>query len=158
VLFNGTRPDRAVNRFLGLDYGRRRVGVAVAERGAWNATRVCTLERSRRLGHDIEQIERLAGLHRADAIVLGLPLNADGSEGAIALEVRQFGQALAKRINLPLLFHNEYGTSVDAESDMVLIGIAPRKHRELVDQLAAVHLLESFLNTLREPPESEVRI
>ncbi len=118
---------------------------------------MCTLERSRRLGHDIEQIDRLAVLHQVDALVLGLPLNADGSEGPIALEVRQFAQAIAKRIDLPLLLHNEYGTSVDAESDMILMGIATRKHRGLVDQLAAVHLLENFLNAAPEAMEREVK-
>ncbi len=134
-----------MNRFLGIDYGRRRIGIAAGERGGWSARRVCTLERSRRLGHDIEQIARLAAENRADALVVGLPLNADGTEGPAALEVREFARAVEKRIGLAVCLHNEYGTSLDAEADLQLMGISSRKHRGLVDQLAAVHLLDDFL-------------
>ena len=141
-------------RYLGLDYGRRRIGVAFAERGGWGGRPITTILRSRRLGHDLETIVRVAQRENAEAVVVGLPLNADSTEGPMALEVRQFGRALEKVSPVPVLYHNEFGTSEEAEADLILAGVRPHRRKQQIDPVAAVHLLERFL-ALREHSGAE---
>lgn len=131
--------------FLGVDPGTRRIGLAVATEGGLGGRGLRTLDRSRRLGHDLELIVRASRDAGACAIVVGLPCNADGSEGPAARSAREFAAALRKVADLPVLLHDEFGTTREAEADLLLAGVPISKHRAMVDQWAAIHLLEAFL-------------
>ena len=143
-----------MTRYLGVDYGTKRVGLAVGdEPDVLTADGepiiapypLATVPRSRSLSHDLAEILRLGGLENVTAIVVGLPVNADGTHGASAQAATEFANALRKRTDLPVELFNEYGTSQEAESQMLDADVSRAKRRERVDRLAAANILHGFL-------------
>lgn len=105
----------------------------------------------RTVGEDIERLKRIAEERQVAGIVIGLPLNMDGSEGAMAREVRAFGGQLARQTGLEVFFQDERLTSFEAEDRLKERGMGLKrmlaaKRRGAVDEMAAVILLEDFLN------------
>lgn len=137
-------------RFLAVDYGTRRVGLAVCDELEFGAYPLATIERSRRLTHDLDEIVRHATRAEAEGIVVGLPLNADGSRGPSAEAAASFARSLAKRTPLPISLWDEFLTSADAEEELIANDVSRARRRRVLDQMAAVHLLESFLRSRRE--------
>ena len=99
---------------LGVDLGERRIGIAVGSRAA-GARPLTTLGRGRAPGDDARVLVRLAAEQGAGALVVGLPLNADGSEGPQAARTRDWAAVVAVELGLPVRFRNEHLTSVRAE-------------------------------------------
>ena len=137
-------------RFFAVDYGTRRVGLAASDELGWGAYPVATITRSRSLAHDLGEIARRAAKEEADAIVVGLPLNADGSRGPAAEAAAQFARALAKHTPLPVHLFDEFLTTWEAEQELIAADVSRAKRRRVIDQMAAVHLLEAFLRAHRE--------
>lgn len=137
-------------RYLAVDYGTKRIGLAVSDELEFGAYPLRTLQRSRSLGHDLQEIARLAGKEEAEEIVVGLPLNADGSHGPAAENAAQFARSLGKRTPLTIRLHDEFLTTWEAEQELIEADVSRRRRREVIDQMAAVHLLESFLRAKRE--------
>ena len=122
-------------RYLALDVGDRRIGLAVGD-DAFGITRALpTLRRSRRLAADIERIADLARGEEVGALVVGLPLTLRGEDGPQAERARRFASALAG-IGLPLELHDERNTTVEAE----------RRGATDPDAGAARVLLEDYLS------------
>lgn len=136
-------------RFLAIDYGTRRIGLAVSDELEFGAYPLATLERSRRLAHDLEEIARRAAKEEAEGIVVGLPLNADGTRGPAAQAAEAFARSLAKHTPLPLTLWDEFLTTAEAEAELIAADVSRAKRRRVIDQMAAVHLLESFLRARR---------
>lgn len=134
-----------MKRFLGVDFGMRRIGLAVASVGGFGGQPLRTLERSRRLGHDIELIVAHAVREQVDAIVVGLPLHADGTLSMSAQRATEFANALRKSSPVPVLMHDEYRSTADAESELIAMDVSRQRRRQVIDQMAAVQILESFL-------------
>lgn len=132
-------------RFLAVDYGTRRIGLAVCDELEFGAYPLATIQRSRRQGHDLDEIARRAASAEAEGIVFGLPLNADGSRGPAAEAAAAFARALAKRTPLPITLWDEFLTTAEAEAELIASDVSRAKRRRVIDQMAAVHLLESFL-------------
>ncbi len=130
---------------LGIDFGERRIGVAVSDPAGRMALPLTTIERKndrqarRALG-------RLAREHDAATLVLGEPRRLDGSAGDAAERVRAFGQRLATDTGLPIELVNEALTSVEAEERLRAAGVDPRRNRERVDAVAAQILLQEYLD------------
>ena len=141
-------------RFLGVDYGTRRIGIAAGEDSGYGAYPIATLQRSRRLGHDLAEIARLAAREEADGIVVGLPLNADGSHGPAAEAASAFARSLAKHTPLPITLWDEFLTTAEAEAEMIAADVSRARRRRLIDQMAAVHLLEGFFRARREQEQA----
>jgi len=139
-------PDASL-RLLGVDPGTKRIGLAVASADGFPGRALATIVRSRRLGHDLDTIVRVAREQGAHGIVVGLPRNADGAEGDAARRAREFGAALRKVAPIPVVFHDEYGTTVAAETELILANVPLARRRALVDQWAAVHLLAAFFSS-----------
>jgi len=137
-------------RFLAIDYGTRRIGLAVCDELEFGAYPLRTLTRSRSLRHDLAEIARLAQKEGAEGLVVGLPLNADGSRGPSAEAAAQFARSLAKHTRLPISMHDEFLTTADAEAELIEADVSRRRRREVIDQMAAVHLLEAFLRHRQE--------
>jgi putative Holliday junction resolvase len=137
-------------RFLAVDYGTRRIGLAVCDELEFGAYPLATIQRSRRLGHDLDEIARRAALEEAEGVVVGLPLNADGSRGPAAESAAAFARALAKRTPLPITLWDEFLTTAEAEAELIASDVSRAKRRRVIDQMAAVHLLESFLRARGE--------
>ena len=132
-------------RFLAVDYGTKRIGLAICDELEFGAYPLTTIHRSRSLRHDLGEIVRLATKEQAQGIVVGLPLNADGSHGPSAQAATEFSRALAKQTTLPITLHDEFGTTMDAEEIMLEADLSREKRRGMIDQMAAASLLRSFL-------------
>ena len=148
-------------RVLGIDLGERRIGVAVGEIDSRSAVPLATLGRARTAGEDARVVARLALERGADGLVVGLPLNADGSEGPQAEVTRRWAAAVAAATGLQLRFRDERFTSVRAEQR---IGGPARgrsggppsaaqrdAHRARIDREAAALILQDDFDATGEP-------
>ncbi len=134
-------------RVLGIDYGRRRVGLAISDEAQFLARPLNAYLRTRSLKKDIEALACLAREHEAGSVVVGLPLNMDGSKGEMALEVEEFVVQLQAVANIDVVVSDERLTSVEAER-VLLEGDVKRKDRKrLRDGLAATLILQGYLDS-----------
>lgn len=131
-------------KYLALDYGMKRVGVAVSDPNGRMAFPRCTLSRDTREAFFRDLIELLER-ERPDALVLGLPLHVDGTECLTTRQVRNFAASLKRRTPLPVYWMEEILSSHEAEADLRNAGLNARDVKKSVDQQAAVRILETFL-------------
>ncbi len=136
-------PDRPP-RILALDFGSKNIGLAVTDELGLTAQGLPTLRRSNKR-NDLDHLRRVIRRYEVSEIVMGLPLRMSGNEGTQSEKVQTFAEELRHKFKLPVHLFDERLTSVEAnrvlrESDM---GI--RRRAEVVDQLAAVLILQSFL-------------
>lgn len=135
-------------RILGIDYGERRVGLALSDPTGTLATPQDVILRRPGKRPPLKRIEEFARLHGVEKVVVGLPLTLQGEEDAWCAEVRQVGDALALRLGVPVLYVDERFSSVQAERAVRSAGL-PRKRREekaRVDAGAAAVILQAFLD------------
>lgn len=142
-------------RYLAVDYGTRRIGLAVCDELEFGAYPLTTVTRSRSLPHDLAEIARLAQKEEAGGIIVGLPLNADGSHGPSAEKASQFSRALMKYTRIPITLHDEFLSTWEAQEELIAADVSRKKRKAVIDQMAAVHILESFLRKKRELQEKE---
>jgi putative Holliday junction resolvase len=137
-----------VARILGIDYGERRIGLAISDPTATIAQPLPTLLRRRGKRPPIAAIARLAEEHQVDEIVLGLPLTLEGEESDWTREVRAFGEKLAERTGRPIRFVDERLTSARAERAIRDLGLRrrERQQKERVDAAAAMLILQTYLD------------
>ncbi len=131
-------------RYLAIDYGLKRTGLAVCDADETLASPLVVLTGQ---GGLIEKIRRIITDQAVDAIVFGLPLNMDGAEGDQAKRVRDFAAELIKQIGLPLFFQDERLSSFDAEKKLAALGITRKKKKKHLDAVAAATILQTFLDT-----------
>jgi putative Holliday junction resolvase len=132
---------------LGLDLGTKTIGVATSDPDRRLATGVETIARGR-FATDAQRIVELAGERSAVGLVLGLPINMDGSEGPRAQATRAFARNLAKLTELPIALWDERLSTAAVERDLIAAD-APRKHRAaVIDQHAAAFILQGALDRL----------
>lgn len=134
-------------RYLGIDFGTKRIGLAVGEDNGFGAFPLTTIHRSRSLAHDLGEIVRLIEKEKVEQIVVGLPLHADGSESKSSGLVREFVRALGKRTTLPILLVDEFLSSAEAEEGLIAMDVSRKKRKEVLDQMAAVQILESHFRS-----------
>ena len=132
-------------RVLGLDYGSRRIGVAVSDPLGFTAQPLPPVIRSGDK-KDIEEIGRMAVGLSAASVVLGLPLLMNGEEGAAAARAREFGARIESILNLPVVMWDERLTTVQAERHLVESNLRRERRKELRDSLSAMFLLQSMLD------------
>ncbi len=140
-------------RYLAVDYGTKRIGLAVCDELEFGAYPLTTIHRSRSLPHDLGEIARLVQKEKAQGIVVGLPLNADGSHGPSAQKATEFSRALKKYTQVPITLHDEFLSSWEAEEELIAADVSRKKRKAVLDQMAAVHILEGFLRAKREAKE-----
>lgn len=134
-------------RCLGLDIGERRIGVAVGE---WLASPMMTLVRSS-LSADFEAMARLVHRHQVECLVVGLPLNMDGSAGFQAQRVTRYAESMKAAlatmgVDVELVFWDERLTTSEAERVMARIGRRRDGGRGRVDAVAAAVILQSYFD------------
>ena len=132
-------------RYLGLDMGTRRVGVAVSDELGLTAQPVLTLGRKRNPRDDLRSLARLARRFGVAGIVVGLPLRLSGEESPQARITRAFAEELGKLTGLPIYFEDERLTSREAHAILYQAGRKRQTHRRVVDQVAATVILRGFL-------------
>jgi putative Holliday junction resolvase len=134
-------------RILGIDYGRRRIGLAVSDEAEFLARPLDPYQRTHSLRKDLEYLARLAREFEASTIVVGLPLNMDGSKGEMAVEVEEFASQLQELVKIDIVVSDERLTSAEAER-VLLEGDVKRKDRKrLRDGLAATLILQGYLDS-----------
>ncbi|OGL29950.1 hypothetical protein A3D14_00455 [Candidatus Saccharibacteria bacterium RIFCSPHIGHO2_02_FULL_47_12] len=132
-----------MSSILAFDHGQKRIGVAVASLQTRLAQPLTTLEQSPAL---MDDIKTLLKENSATALVVGLPRNMEGAETKQSAEARKFAQELEKIIGLPVHLVDESVTSKQAEAELDARGV--RYNKEHVDSLAAVYILEDYLQAL----------
>jgi putative Holliday junction resolvase len=132
-------------RLLALDLGTKRIGVAVSDELGIAVQPVMTLERRGSPREQLRSVARLARRFGVSGIVLGLPLHMSGEESPRAEKTRAFAAALGELTGLPIHLHDERLTSEEAHRILYEAGKPRQQHRAVIDQVAAVLILESFL-------------
>ncbi len=135
-------------RWMGLDIGEKRIGIALSDPLEITAQSHSMLER-RGLSHDLEQLRQIVVDNEVTGIVCGLPINMNGSEGPMAEKVRQFGEALGKMTGIQPVFWDERLSTASAQRVLIEADLSRGKRRQKVDQLAAAIILQNFLNSRR---------
>ena len=141
-------------RILGLDVGTKTVGVAVSDPLGITAQAVTTLRRKGAKA-DVAELKRLATEYEVSRVVVGLPLNMDGSEGARAAASRTLGAAISQATGVPVEYQDERLTTVAAERVLLEGDVSRKRRREVIDQLAAQLILQAWLDARRPRPEHE---
>lgn len=130
-------------RYLAIDYGMKRTGLAVCDAGETIASPLAVVQGHKDL---IQRIRRIATSEGIEAVVLGLPLNMDGTEGPQAKLVRNFGKELGRQLGIPVHFQDERLSSFEAEQRILEMDLSRAKKKERLDALAAADILQTFLD------------
>jgi putative Holliday junction resolvase len=134
-------------RVLGVDLGSKRIGIATSDRSGTIASPLAVLQRgaSQRVDHDA--ISKLVIEEEAVAIVIGLPLNMDGSEGSAAKSARMEAERMATVVNVPIYIHDERRSTVEGDRVLMERGVNAQDRRKVIDKVAAAVILQSWLDS-----------
>jgi putative Holliday junction resolvase len=149
--------DEDRGRVLAVDYGERRIGIALSDPTRTIASPLATLARRAGKRPPWPEIVRLVRENEVGSLVVGLPLDLRGEEGPWAAEVRAFGDELARRTGLPVHWVDERLSSVHAERAVRSLGLrrSQREEKERIDAAAAAIILETHLRQLRNREEDD---
>lgn len=131
-------------KLIGVDYGRRRIGVATTDETGTLVRGLATIDR-RKHGHPLTALLDVFARERPDAAVFGLPLDADDHETPMSAEIRKFAADLEKKVAFPISFIDESLTSKQASELLRFRKRKERRNKEAVDRIAACLILEAFL-------------
>jgi putative Holliday junction resolvase len=135
-------------RVLALDVGEKRIGIAKPDETGTLAVPHSVYCR-KNLAEDVASLATLCQELRIEALVVGLPLNMDGTEGPQAKKVREFAEKLAEVVKVPVFYVDERWTTKEAERAMREAGEQPSREKEKVDALSAVLILQAWLESRR---------
>lgn len=131
-------------RWLGLDIGDRTIGLSVSDPFGWTAQGAGVIRRKNR-EHDLAAVKAVVSNYDVTGLVVGLPRNMDGSEGERAAAVRADGDWLAAELGLPVHYWDERLSTRAAERTLLEADLSRARRRQLIDQQAAVLILDGFL-------------
>lgn len=133
-------------RILGLDVGKKRIGVAVSDELGITAQGIGVIVRSSTKG-DIQAISEIARKYRVNKIVIGLPVNMNGTLGPQGEEIKEFGEKLRNYLNIEVQYWDERLSTVAAERVLIDADISRKKRKNVIDKLSAVVILQNFLDS-----------
>ncbi|MGB5593110.1 MAG: Holliday junction resolvase RuvX [Crocosphaera sp.] len=133
---------------LGLDVGKKRIGVAGCDGTGLIATGLTTIERQS-FPQDVEQLQQLVRQREAQLLVIGLPYSMDGSIGFQAKQVQKYAKRISKALELPIEYIDERLTSVEAEAQLKSQKKYSRYNKGLIDRRAATIILQQWLDQRR---------
>ena len=138
----------ATGRIMGLDLGTKTIGVAISDGMRYSATPLETIRRTK-FTADAIRLDEIIAQNAIVAVILGLPLNMDGSEGPRVQSTRAFARSLAQRISLPIAFWDERLSTSAVTRMMIDANLRRDRRAEIVDKLAASYILQGALDRLR---------
>ena len=145
---NGSPPPTVPSgRVAGVDYGRRRIGVAVCDAERIICSPLCVRQTTGDRTADAAFFQELVARERLVGFVVGLPVHADGTDSAMSVEVERFGAWLGRSTNLPVAFHDERYSSREAAGMLAGIGLTRGRKKARADAVAAQVVLQSWLES-----------
>ncbi len=135
-------------RFLGLDIGSKRIGLALSDELGITAQGLPTLNRTTPK-NDIRKLLEIASQHKVEKIVIGLPKNMNGTLGKSAEQVLAFIQEMKVKTAIPVDVWDERFSTVAVTRTLISANVSRRRRKEVVDKLAAVYILQGFLDNHR---------
>jgi len=138
----------AQSRLLGLDVGKKTIGLALSDVLRGIASPLLTIERTK-FSKDIKQLKNIIEKHAVGGLVVGYPVNMDGSFGPRAQSTRSFATNCSKHIDLPMLLWDERLSTLAVERAMLEADLSRQRREQLVDKLAASYMLQGFLDYLK---------
>ena len=143
-------------RWMAIDYGERSVGVAISDELQLTVRPLTTIRREKRkFAHVIQRIRELVAENEIATLVVGLPLNMDGTRGAAVERVESFISDLRRSVLIPIVTVDERLTSREADRMLREMGVGPRERRERSDEYAAMIILQDYIDGQKRPPLSE---
>lgn len=134
-------------RLLGLDVGTKTIGLALSDVTRSIATPYHTVRRTK-FTEDAKVIQEAVKEHQVGALVIGLPINLDGSEGPRAQSTRAFARNLAARIEVPMVFWDERLSTAAVERHLIEAGASRKRRAQVIDRMAAAYILQGALDRL----------
>lgn len=134
-----------MSRLLGIDYGKKRIGLALSDPLGMFASGLTTLENTRPKAL-IKALEEVVQAHEVSLIVMGLPLKTTGEKGESAEAAEALAQQITEKLGVPVVFEDERYTSVIAGHALQQQGVKPSRQKHLVDQTAAALILQQYLD------------
>ncbi len=138
----------ASGALFGLDLGEKTIGVAVCDPARMVAAPVETIRR-KKFTADAERLAALAAERNVVGVIIGLPLNMDGTEGPRAQSARAFARNLARILLLPVAFWDERLSTVAMERDLIALNTSRAKRAEKIDEMAATFILQGAIDRIR---------
>lgn len=139
-------------RYLAIDYGTKRTGLAICDAAETIASPLTVLEGQKELP---ARISKIVEAENVEAVVLGLPLNMSGSESAQTKLVLKFAKQLTNRLNIPVHLQDERLSSFGAEQKLESANLTKGKKKKRLDAIAAAEILEAFLEQKRPTNSTE---
>lgn len=134
-------------RILALDYGSKRMGVALCDELGITAQGFATITRKSR-ARDIEKIFQLVEEYDVEKIVIGYPVMLDGTEGIQCEKVSKFARMLSSQLSIPVIKWDESFSTKEAESLLIEADMKRKKRKKVIDKLAATIILQGYLDSL----------
>jgi putative holliday junction resolvase len=139
-------------RLIGLDVGTKTIGMALSDLTRSVATPRDTIRRTK-FTQDVEQLRKVIEENQVSAIVIGLPINMDGSEGPRSQSSRAFARNLSQHVDLPIVFWDERLSTVAAERTLLEADASRKRRAEVIDKMAAAFILQGALDRLANIPK-----
>lgn len=136
-------------KILGIDFGKRRIGLALSDDYGWSAQGLTTITRIN-TETDLSRLKEIIALYQVEEVVVGLPRHLNGTLGTQAEEVMSFVNQLHKNFNLPVVTWDERLSSVAAEKILLEADVSRKKRKKVIDKLAAAIFLQSYLESKRK--------
>lgn len=135
-------------RVLALDVGERRIGVAVSDPLGIISQGLTVIAR-KDMETDLNEVKRIAEEYKADSVVVGMPVNMDGTKGKSAEKVNEFVEALRGCLSIPVSTYDERLSTKESEKFLISADVSRKKRKTVIDKMAAQLILESYLERLK---------
>ncbi|KIL37223.1 Holliday junction resolvase [Cohnella kolymensis] len=133
-------------RIMGLDYGERRIGVAVSDAFGWTAQGIEVIDR-KFVSDELARVAELVEQYEVESLVVGLPKNMNGSIGPSGEICMAFAERLRQKLSMPVQLWDERLTTVAAERTLLEADVSRKKRKQVVDKMAAAILLQNYLDS-----------
>ena len=143
-----TQKIPAYTRLLGLDVGEKTIGLALSDVMRGIATPYATIDR-KKFTKDMEELKAVIKAQSVSGLVIGYPINMDGSHGPRTQSTRTFVSTMSKHIELPMVLCDERMSTMAVERTMLAADLSRQRRDQLVDKLAASYMLQGFLDGIR---------
>ena len=134
-------------RYLGIDHGLKRTGLAICDKGETIASPLAVVETKKQL---LKKIAEIIETEDVDPVVVGLPLNMDDTQGPQAKQAVQFAEQLKKQIDVPIHFQDERLSTFAAEEKIAPAEFTNKRRKKRIDAIAAADILQTFLDKKKQ--------